>query len=231
VKPLSFWCRHRFRSGVKLEARFETVAPVTALVGPSGAGKTSVLYALAGLLRPQEGEIRFGEHVFFSSDSRVNLPPKRRRVAMVFQDYLLFPHLSVERNLRYGLVRHEKVGIEFDRVVDVLELRPLLDRPPGNLSGGEKQRVALGRALLSGPELLLMDEPVTALDEPLKERILAYLQRVIDEWHIPTIYVSHSLADVRRIATHIVIIERREVVASDPTEKMFESPQNRWAKD
>jgi molybdate transport system ATP-binding protein len=224
VKPLSVDCRHRFASGVTLDARFETSAPVTALVGPSGAGKTSVLYAIAGLLRPQQGEIRFGERVFFSSQQRVHIRPKHRRVAMVFQDYLLFPHLSVVQNLRYGLTRHDKVGIEFDRVVEVLELQPLLDRPPRNLSGGEKQRVALGRALLSGPELLLMDEPVTALDEGLKERILQYLQRVIDQWHIPTIYVSHSMADVRKIADHVVIIESGRVLISAPASDVLKSP-------
>jgi molybdate transport system ATP-binding protein len=224
VKPLSFWCRHRFPSGVELDVRFETAAAVTAIVGPSGAGKTSVLYAIAGLLRPREGEIRFGERVFFSSQQRIHVAPQHRRVALVFQDYLLFPHLSVEQNLRYGQARRDKAGIEFARVVNVLELGSLLQRPPRNLSGGEKQRVALGRALLSGPELLLMDEPVTALDEPLKWRILDHLQDVVREWHVPAIYVSHSMADVQKMADHVVIIESGKCYVSAPIDQAFRPP-------
>ena len=214
MKPISFYCRHRFGSGTEIDLRFDVTSPLTALVGPSGAGKTSILYVIAGLLRPDEGEICFGEHVFFSSARGVWLPPQRRRVALVFQDYLLFPHLTVAGNLRYGQRRRQHTGIDFDRVVDVLELRSLLDRPPRNLSGGERQRVALGRALLSNPELLLMDEPVTALDHELKDRILAYLQTAIAQWHIPTIYVSHSLADVRTLAHQVVTIDRGRLVSS-----------------
>jgi molybdate transport system ATP-binding protein len=141
--------------------------------------------------------------------------PERRRVGVVFQDHLLFPHLSVRKNLMFG----RRVGvrpIQFGRVVEILELGALLDRWPHTLSGGQRQRVALGRALLRGPELLLMDEPLTALDEGLKDRVLTYLERAVSEWHLPTLFVSHDQADVRRLADQVVVLEAGRVVDAGP---------------
>jgi molybdate transport system ATP-binding protein len=213
VKPLRFRCSHRFAGNFALDAEFNTSAQVTALFGPSGSGKTSTLLMIAGLLRPQSGTIALGDETWFDSARVVHWKPERRRVGFVFQDHLLFPHLSVRRNLMYGHRRRPAagVGIEPRRVIEVLELGDLVDRYPRNLSGGEKQRVALGRSLLSGPELLLMDEPLAALDEGLKDRILTYLERVVAEWHVPTIYVSHNAREVRRLAEQVIVLESGRV--------------------
>lgn len=213
MKQLSFQCRHRFPGGFTLDAEFDTSAQVTALFGPSGAGKTTVLYAIAGLLRPQSGNVTFDRQAWLDTGRKVYVKPERRHVGFVFQDHLLFPHLSVERNLTYGRRRlpGRSSAIELRRVIEVLELAELLGRAVRNLSGGEKQRVALGRSLLSGPELLLMDEPLAALDEGLKDRILTYLERVVAEWRVPTIYVSHSAAEVRRLADRVIVLEQGRV--------------------
>jgi molybdate transport system ATP-binding protein len=181
---------------------------VTALFGPSGSGKTSLLYMIAGLLRPHTGSIALGATAWLDTGRHIDVKPERRRVGFVFQDHVLFPHLSVERNLMYG--RRQRGGVQPiapARVIEVLELGELLGRYPRNLSGGEKQRVALGRALLSEPQLLLLDEPLAALDEPLKDRVLTYLERVMSEWRVPTIYVSHHAAEVRRMAERVVVLE------------------------
>jgi molybdate transport system ATP-binding protein len=222
VKPLSIQCTHKYPSGFALDVAFSTSADVTALVGPSGSGKTSILYLIAGLLAPQSGRVSLGERTLLDTSCRVNLPPERRRVGLVFQDHLLFPHLTVRQNLLYGHQRRnsakgaDKIAIEPDRVIEVLELSPLIDRPPRNLSGGEKQRVALGRALLSSPELLLMDEPLAGLDEALHERVLGYLERVLEEWRMPTLYVSHNPREVRRLATEVILLEAGRVAGSGP---------------
>lgn len=216
MNPLSFQCRHRFAGGFTLDAEFETQAQVTGLFGPSGAGKTTVLYAIAGLLRPQSGAIRLGEQTWLDTTRAICVKAQARHVGLVFQDHLLFPHLSVERNLMYGRRRRRGRAptIEPGRVIEVLELADLLGRYPRNLSGGEKQRVALGRSLLSGPELLLMDEPLAALDEGLKDRILTYFERVVAEWHVPTIYVSHNAAEVSRLADRVIALEGGRVTRS-----------------
>lgn len=218
MNRLSFHCVHRFGSGFALDAAFETSAQVTALFGPSGSGKTSILYMIAGLLRPQTGSIVHGQQTWLDTRRRLDVKPERRHVGFVVQDHLLFPHLSVGGNLDYGRRRRRghHSSIELARVIEVLELGDLLARYPRNLSGGEKQRVALARALVSGPELLLMDEPLAALDTPLKDRVLAYLERVMAEWHVPTIYVSHNAAEVRRLAQQVVAVEAGRVIHSGP---------------
>jgi molybdate transport system ATP-binding protein len=227
VNRLNFHCRHAFPGGFSLNATLDTSAQVTALFGPSGSGKTSILYMIAGLLRPQFGTIRFGDQVWLDTRQRIHLKAERRHVGFVFQDHLLFPHLSVERNLMYGRRRRRgrSVAIEPSRVIEVLELGDLLSRYPRNLSGGEKQRVALGRSLLSGPELLLMDEPLAALDAGLKGRILTYLERVVAEWTVPTIYVSHSATEVRRLADRVIVLDQGRVVQSGSMDEvLLENP-------
>ena len=196
-----------------LVARVQLDARAAALFGPSGAGKTTILDAIAGLRTPRQGSITIDGRVLFSSRDRVNLPPRQRRVGYVPQDVALFPHMDVRRNLLYG--RHPGVSPELDRVVRMLEIAPLLDRPVTDLSGGERQRVALGRALMSGPSLLLLDEPLAAVDVPLRRRILPYLQRVRDELAVPIVYVSHDREEVDALADAVVMVDGGRVIGVD----------------
>jgi molybdate transport system ATP-binding protein len=214
---LAFSARHHYPSGFVLDASFEMGDGITALFGPSGAGKSTILSIIAGVVRPDFARVQLGERTLIDTKARIELPPERRLVGFVQQDHLLFPHMSVRSNLLYGLKRRPGTNVDFDRLVDVLELREFLDRPPKSLSGGQKQRVSLGRAMLRGPELLLMDEPLTALDAPLKDRILSYFQRAIERWKIPTLVVSHDQSDVRRCADDVVVIESGKVVTTGPT--------------
>lgn len=204
---LSFECRFRYTAGFQLDLSFEADAGVTALVGPSGSGKTTTLNLIAGLLRPDAGTIRLGGRVLVECDTGAWLPPERRGVGYVFQDHLLFPHLSVRDNLLFGHGRRSSRPVDVDRIIRALEIGDLLPRRPGTLSGGERQRVALGRALLRGPELLLMDEPLASVDEGLEGRLLAYLERALAEYRIPVLLVSHDQAQVRRLADRLVMIE------------------------
>ncbi|MBI2952509.1 molybdenum ABC transporter ATP-binding protein [bacterium] len=189
--------------------------PVTAIFGPSGAGKSTLLNLLAGLLRPDRGEISIDGEVLFSSDAGTDLPPEKRRIGYVFQDDLLFPHLTVAANLRYGhdLLRPQDRRLNVDRVVDLLQLGPLLGRRPDRLSGGERQRVALGRALLASPRLLLMDEPLTSLDQGLKDRIIPYLRHIRSDLNIPILYVSHSVAEILELTGQVIVLRRGQVLA------------------
>ncbi|HVX59772.1 MAG TPA: ATP-binding cassette domain-containing protein [Pirellulales bacterium] len=223
MSRLKFHCRHRYASGVALDIAFETDARVTSLFGPSGSGKTSVLMMIAGLVRPDFGRIELGQRVLVDTEAGRSLPAERRRVGLLFQDHQLFPHLTVEGNLRYGLRRRPRSAqpIDFGHVVEVLELGDLLRRYPRYLSGGQKQRVALGRSLLAAPELLLLDEPLAALDEALKQRVLQYLERIIDEWRIPVLYVSHAVDEVQRLAQHVMILEAGRVVISGDAESVL----------
>ncbi len=193
----------RLAAVVRLEAR------AAALFGPSGAGKTTILDAIAGLRTPRRGSIVIGDRVLFSSDAGINLPAHKRHVGYVPQDVALFPHMDVRRNLLYG--RHPGLSPDLDRVVGMLEIEPLLARRVTDLSGGERQRVAVGRALMSGPSLLLLDEPLAAVDVPLRRRILPYLQRVRDELRIPIVYVSHDRAEAEELADVVVTMENGQV--------------------
>jgi molybdate transport system ATP-binding protein len=184
-----------------------------ALFGPSGAGKTTILDAIAGLRTPRRGSIDVDGRVLFSSTGRINLPPHQRRVGYVPQDVALFPHMNVRRNLLYG--RHPGVSPDLDRVVGMLEIERLVDRDVTELSGGERQRVALGRALMSGPSLLLLDEPLAAVDVPLRRRILPYLRRVRDEVRVPIVYVSHDREEVEELADVVVRVEGGKVTGVD----------------
>lgn len=216
MNRLSFRCRHRHASGFELDVAFEIEHQVTSLFGPSGSGKTTVLALIAGALRPQSARIELGERTLVDTARHVCLAAERRRVGLVFQDHLLFPHLNVEKNLRYG-ERRRGAGarkIDFAQVVEVLELGELLARMPRNLSGGQRQRVALGRSLLASPELLLLDEPLAALDAPLKDRILTYLERVVAQWKLPTLYVSHAASEVERLADWVIVLRQGRVAAT-----------------
>ena len=193
-------CRFRYATRLALELDFDAGPGITALVGPSGSGKTTTLKLLAGLLVPESGRIQLGERLLFDSAKQVNLPPDQRAMGLVFQDFQLFPHLTVDQNLRYGLARNPQNPIDFSHIVEVLELGPLLSARPQSLSGGEKQRTAIGRAILRAPELLLLDEPLSALDPDLRESISGYLQRVIGEYQIPTLLVTHDPHSIERLA-------------------------------
>jgi len=196
-----------------LAARVRLDARAAALFGPSGAGKTTILDAIAGLRTPRRGSITIDGRVLFSAERRVNLPPHHRRVGYVPQDVALFPHMDVRRNLLYG--RHPGISPDLDRVVGMLEIAALLDRRVTDLSGGERQRVALGRALMSGPSVLLLDEPLAAVDVPLRRRILPYLQRVRDELVVPIIYVSHDRDEVEALADVVVMVDGGQVIGVD----------------
>lgn len=199
-----------------LEAAFTSEFGVTALFGPSGAGKTSTANMIAGLVKPDRGRITLDDDVLFDSDSRAWVPVHRRRIGYVFQDGRLFPHLSVRRNLDYGrwMGGHQRDDAQFARVVGLLNIGSLLKRRPGTLSGGERQRVALGRALLARPRLLILDEPLASLDAPRKREILPYFERLRDEARVPMIYVSHDGDEVKRIANRVVRLENGRIVAA-----------------
>lgn len=208
VNQLSFRARHSYPGGFRLDLNFRTKHLVTAIYGPSGSGKTTILELLAGLKHPLEGYVQLDGRVLVDTEKDIFVPVRQRGVGMVFQDQLLFPHYSVQGNLRFGEKRRRGSGIRvsFDRVVEVLELEALLLRHPRNLSGGERQRVALGRALLSSPDLLLLDEPLTGLDDELKSRVLDYIRKAIGEWRIPTLLVAHDLFEVKRLADWVISI-------------------------
>jgi molybdate transport system ATP-binding protein len=200
----------------RLEVAFDAgEARLTALFGRSGCGKTSVLAAIAGLLKPDAGRITAAGETLFDAARGVNVPVEARRIGMVFQDDRLFPHLSVRDNLAYGMKRAKgERPIAFDDVVHLLGLGHLLDRRPARLSGGEKQRVAIGRALLSQPRVLLMDEPLASLDAPRKQEILYYIERLRDELALPIVYVSHEIEEIVRLADKMVLVSEGRVVAS-----------------
>ncbi len=203
-----------------LDVQLQAPAGVTAVFGPSGSGKTSLVNAVAGLVTPDRGSIRIGTRTLYDHATGCNLPVHERRIGYVFQDARLFPHMSVLQNLRYGGTYDE------DHIVSILGLGPLLNRTPASLSGGEKQRVALGRALMCDPQLLLMDEPLAALDAPRKAEILPYLERLRDTVRVPILYVSHDMSEIARLATTIVVMQAGKTVISGPVEEVLSHPQS-----
>jgi len=198
-----------------IEAAFTSEGRVTGLFGASGAGKTSLVNMIAGLLRPDRGVIALDGETLDDAAAGVHVPPHSRRIGYVFQDARLFPHLNVRQNLDYGRRMNRLVDdpAQRKRVTDLLDVGNLLDRRPGQLSGGECQRVALGRALLSKPRLLLLDEPLGSLDEGRKVEILPYFVRLRDEANVPMVYVSHDAAEMRQLATQIVMLRNGRVTA------------------
>lgn len=217
--------RHSF-GAFSLDLAFTAPAGVTALFGRSGAGKTTIVNAVAGLLRPQSGRVALDGTVLLDTEAGISVPVHRRRIGYVFQEGRLFPHLTVSQNLAFGRwfaprgSSRESPG----RVVEMLGMAHLLDRRPGSLSGGEKQRVAIGRALLSAPRMLLMDEPLASLDEERKAGILPYLQRLRREAGVPILYVSHSIAEVARLATTVVVLNEGRVDRFGPAAEVLSDP-------
>ena len=212
------------RSGdFSINAKIEAGPGITSLFGKSGAGKSTIVAMLAGLIKPDSGHIRIGAHTLFDSAQGIDIAPERRHVGYVFQDARLFPHLSVAKNLRYGLGRLEaaKRTETFERVVALLGLGHLLERRPANLSGGEKQRVAIGRALLSNPRILLMDEPLASLDAARKSEILPYIERLSTDFNLPVVYVSHAVEEVVRLSNTLVLISKGQVAAQGDVEDIM----------
>jgi molybdate transport system ATP-binding protein len=207
--------------GFALQAQFACAPGLTALFGRSGAGKTTLVNAIAGLLVPQHARISINGRMLSDTQSGVNVPPHQRRIGYIFQDARLFPHLTVRNNLLFGRFFARRTdSIDFDHIVDLLGIENLLQRRPATLSGGEKQRVAIGRALLARPELLLMDEPLAALDGARKEEILPYLERLRDELRLPIVYVSHAIPEVTRLADTVVLLSDGRVQAVGSVEDL-----------
>ncbi len=196
---------------------------VTAIFGPSGCGKTTLLRCLAGLEHSSTGRVQFENEVWQDKQHKTFTPPHQRSVGYVFQDPRLFPHLSVESNLRYGLTRTPaaKRYISWNQVIDLLDLQPLLHRRTHRLSGGEQRRVAIGRAVLASPRLLLMDEPLVGLDTQRKREIIPLIQQLRDELHIPIIYVTHAISEALQLATTLVLMEGGKTVASGTLSEIF----------
>jgi molybdate transport system ATP-binding protein len=210
--------------GFSIHAAFQAPAKgVTAFFGPSGAGKTSIINMVAGLVRPDQGCIKINRHCLFDARSGTNLPPEQRRIGYVFQDGRLFPHLSVRTNLTYGMQRVpiDQRHVSLDQVLALLGIKHLIDRKPATLSGGEKQRVAIGRALLTSPELLLMDEPLAALDSSRKAEVLPFIARLADQFAVPIFYVSHAWDEIVDLADTLVLVEEGRVVAAGALETLM----------
>jgi molybdate transport system ATP-binding protein len=226
---LSVELRHdlgRIALDVRLDARRETLA----LIGPSGSGKTSVLRAIAGLLEPEWGHIEAAGRCFVDTGRRINLPPEERRVGMVFQEGALFPHMSVTRNVAYGLVPRPRSHAEkVRRVAEILErfeIGALAAAKPGAISGGERQRVALARAVASAPDVLLLDEPLSALDSVTKAQVSRELSRWLADLRLPTLLVSHDFSDVVGLADRVAVIEEGHIVQIGTTTELLRSPRS-----
>ncbi len=193
---------------------------ITGIFGPSGSGKTTLLKCLAGVITPDSGRIMVNDQVYYSTEKQVSIPLENRRIGLVWQESLLFPHMTVEENVLYGRRPEAQQSFVGD-VIDVLEIRPLLNRMPENLSGGEKQRVAIARALLHEPQLLLLDEPIAALDAKSREKIISYLKIINRNFKIPICYVSHSVSEMMFLCQEVYVLEEGRRVLFDSPEKVF----------
>lgn len=211
----------------QLASAFEVPAHgVTALFGRSGAGKTSLVNAIAGLLKPDAGRIVIAGRTYFDHAAGIDLPIEQRGIGYVFQDARLFPHLSVRGNLEYGLRRARRAAtIPLAAVIEVLGLQALLTRQPHHLSGGERQRVALGRALLAQPGILLLDEPLASLDAPRKAEVLPYIERLVEEFKLPALFVSHAIDEITRLADYVVLMNDGGCAISGPLAEVMSNPE------
>lgn len=205
------------RADFSLSATQVFDAPITGILGASGSGKSTLLALIAGLLKPQQGVIKLNGHTLCDSQSRIWEPPHKRHIGLVFQDGQLLPHLTVRNNLLYGYnnILAAQRRFHLDAIVDLLEIGHLLERRPGNLSGGEKQRVALGRAVLYSPELLLLDEPLSALDERLKQQILPFFLRIYAECKIPMVYVTHALSELQYLTDRYFHVQDGKLISAE----------------
>ncbi len=212
--------------GFALDVAFEVPDGLTVLFGASGSGKTTVINAVSGLSRPQHGRIVAQGRVLWDVEADIFMPAHRREIGYIFQEGRLFPHMTVQKNLLFGrrLANNRRDGIGFDRVVEMLGIGGLLTRMPRHLSGGEKQRVAIGRALLARPKMILADEPLAALDEKRKAEIIPYFELLRDEFSLPILYVSHSIAEVARLATTVVALEQGRVSRVGPATEVLGDP-------
>ena len=216
----------RTQGEFNLQIKCNIDSTVTGLFGPSGAGKSTLLAMIAGLAKPTEGHIILDGECLFDSKRGINKPLHQRRIGMVFQDSRLFPHLSVRDNLHYGykLLAEKDRRLTFTQIVDLLEIGHILTQKPHELSGGEKQRVALGRALLTSPRLLLLDEPLASLDMRLKQQILPFLRRVKQEINIPMIYVSHAIDEILYLTTQLFLLEQGKLIAHGDFHNIMNQP-------
>ncbi|OTQ32653.1 molybdenum ABC transporter ATP-binding protein [Gilliamella apicola] len=194
---------------------------VTAILGVSGAGKSTLINLINGLIKPDQGKISLNDMTLVATKQNIFVPPEQRNIGTVFQDALLFPHLRVIKNLTYGAKNINRQ--KFDEIINVLNINHLLKRYPAMLSGGEKQRVAIGRALLTNPKLLLMDEPLSALDMPRKKELLNYIDTLVNEFKVPIIYVTHNINEVKRIANYVVILEQGKLLTYGDTHNILQS--------
>ncbi|MCI5211028.1 MAG: ATP-binding cassette domain-containing protein, partial [Candidatus Electrothrix sp. ATG2] len=196
--------------GITCHAAFSLATEKCGVFGPSGSGKSTLMHMLAGLLEPDSGFIRLNSTTLFDSEQKINLPPDKRRVGVVFQHARLFPHMSVKKNLFYGMQRipRQERTIAPDHLIDILQIEPLLHRAVGKLSGGERQRVALGRTILACPQLILLDEPLSGLDGTLKYQIIPHLQQVFAEFSIPMLFNSHSLQELRMMTEEVLVMRQ-----------------------
>lgn len=194
---------------------------VTAILGVSGSGKSTLINLINGLIKPDNGYINLKQDILVDTEKHIFVTPEKRQIGTVFQDALLFPHYKVIKNLTYGAKSLDTE--KFDDIVTVLNIGSLLDRYPAMLSGGEKQRVAIGRALLTNPKLLLMDEPLSALDMPRKKELLSYINKLVSDLNIPIIYVTHNINEVKRIAQHVAVLEQGKLIDFGTTEQILQS--------
>jgi molybdate transport system ATP-binding protein len=219
----------KHRQGVfQLETFFHVEESSLGIFGPSGCGKSTLFRAISGLLKPDEGRIVLDDDVLLDTDQNIFVPPYKRNIGLVFQDARLFPHWSVEKNLRAGEYQKTRVRnrpFSFEKVVDLLQIQPLLKRPINGLSGGEQQRIALGRALLSNPRLLLMDEPVTGLDAKLKREILPFLSLIHTHLNIPCILISHDMTEILQLSTYLLLMRGGRLVVQGTLLHLVSHPE------
>lgn len=197
---------------------------ITGVFGPSGSGKTSLMHSISGLAHPQEGEITINNKTIFSKEKRINVSVEKRNIGYVFQEGRLFPHMTVEKNLRYGVKKNKRNGLTFEAVVELLNLSHILTSKPANISGGERQRTALGRSLLSSPDILLLDEPFSAVDANLREQILPFLLKIHKTVQIPLLVVSHDITDLLKLTSRLCLINNGRCIGHDNYHNLLQKP-------